>query len=104
LKILPSTYPNHFQNAIYNNCSHLCDDIDTDKTTIKVPVFENTPEEAVLRWWKQFLELNELKGFHHTKSVQRLSCKANEQWKDSKDSVAPNIAPDWLTVNILKRQ
>jgi hypothetical protein len=62
-------------------------DDNNDQTTIKVPVFENGPPEAVLKWRKQFDKLCDLKqltaGQKFTNILFLLTGEAKEHWIDS---------------------
>jgi hypothetical protein len=84
------------------------DDIETDETTIKVPVFENGPAEAVLQWRKHFEESDEVKEFtprqKFTNVAILLSGKAKEHWIDSQDSEHLILLPISLQLNISKKQ
>jgi hypothetical protein len=75
-------------------------DDDNDQTTIKVPVFENGPAEAVLKWRKQFDELCDLKhltaGQKFTNILFLLTGEAKEHWIDSRESTAPEEEADQL--------
>jgi hypothetical protein len=69
-------------------------DDNNDQTTIKIPVFENGPPEAVLKWRKQFDELCDLKQLTAGQNFTNilfllLTGEAKEHWIDSRESTAP---------------